>query len=94
MPVLEILFLTHTFCFRDSLGRENVKEVKMSDRQHSQPAVVTVENLTTLRRYVCSFLIGNFVVNFIHLKIQFCMLSPATFYNLRFLYFKPGCFMI
>ena len=23
----------------------------MSDRQHSQPAVVTVENLTTLRRY-------------------------------------------
>ena len=37
--------------FRDSLGRENVKEVKMSDRQHSQPAVVTVENLTTLRRY-------------------------------------------
>jgi len=38
--------------FRDALGRENVKEVKMSDRQHSQPAVVTVENLTTLRRYL------------------------------------------
>ena len=48
----EMLFLTDVSCFRDSLGRENVKEVKMSDRQHSQPAVVTVENLTTLRRYV------------------------------------------
>lgn len=38
--------------FRDSLGRENVKEVKISDRQHSHPAVVSVENLAQLRQYL------------------------------------------
>ena len=37
---------------RDVLGKETVKEVKVTDKQHSQPAVVTVENLTTLRRYL------------------------------------------
>jgi len=37
---------------RDILGRETVKEVKMSDKQHSHPAIVTVDNLTQLRRYM------------------------------------------
>lgn len=37
---------------RDILGRETVKEVKMSDKQHSHPAIVTVENLSQLRRYL------------------------------------------
>lgn len=37
---------------RDILGRETVKEVKMSDKHHSHPAIVTVENLAQVRRMI------------------------------------------